>query len=134
MKSFTMQAKLYDLGIVTSHIRSRVSNDNPYSESLFRTLKYCPQWLRNGVCSVSDTRIWVHDFVQWYNTQYRQSGIRYVTPDEKYNGKDVELLARHTRLYEITRKMHPERWSQQTRNWSPVETVSLNPEKERQAA
>ncbi|EAA2949884.1 IS3 family transposase [Salmonella enterica] len=134
MKSFTMQAKLYDLGIVTSHSRPRVSNDNPYSESLFRTLKYCPQWPRNGFHSVGDARIWVHDFVQWYNTQHRHSGIRYVTPEEKHSGKDIELLARRKKLYETARKMHPERWSQQTRNWSPVETVSLNPEKERQAA
>jgi transposase InsO family protein len=47
MKSFTMQAKLYDLRIIASHSRPRVSNDNPYSESLFRTLKYCPQWPRS---------------------------------------------------------------------------------------
>lgn len=134
MKSFTMQAKLYDLGIVTSHSRPRVSNDNPYSESLFRTLKYCPQWPRNGFHNVGDARIWGHDFVQWYNTQHRHSGIRYVTPDEKHRGKDIELLARRKKLYETARKMHPERWSQQTRNWSPVETVSLNPEKERQVA
>jgi len=82
MKSFTMQAKLYDLGIVTSHSRPRVSNDNPYSESLFRTLKYCPQRPRNGFHSVGDARIWIHDFVQWYNTQHRHSG------------KDIEILAR----------------------------------------
>lgn len=134
MKSFTMQATLYDLGIVTSHSRPRVSNDKPYSESLFRTLKYCPQWSRNGFHSVGDVRIWGHDFVQWYNTQHRHSGIKYVTPDEKHSGKDIELLARRKKLYETARKMHPERCSQQTRNWSPVETVSLNPEKERQAA
>jgi putative transposase len=76
----------------------------------------------------------VHDFVQWNNTQHRHSGIRYVTPDEKHSGKDIERLARRKKLYETARKMHPERWSQQTRNWSPVETVSLNPEKEHQAA
>ncbi|WP_230684166.1 IS3 family transposase [Enterobacter ludwigii] len=134
MKSFTMQAKLYDLGIVASHSRPRVSNDNPYSESLFRTLKYCPQWPRNGFESVEVARAWVHKFVQWYNTQHRHSGIRYVTPDEKHRGKDVEILRRRKTVYEAARKKHPGRWSQHTRNWEPIETVSLNPERESQAA
>lgn len=134
MKSFTMQAKLYDLGIVASHSRPRVSNGNPYSESLFRTLKYCPQWPRNGFESVEVARSWVHKFVQWYNTQHRHSGIRYVTPDEKHRGEDVEILRRRKTVYEAARKKHPGRWSQQTRNWEPIETVSLNPEREPQAA
>lgn len=134
MKSFTMQAKLYDLGVIASHSRPRVSNDNPYSESLFRTLKYCPQWPRKGFSCVEDARTWVHRFVEWYNTQHRHSGIRYVTPDEKHRGKDIGILARRKIIYETARETNPERWSQQTRNWSPIETVSLNPGKERQIA
>jgi transposase InsO family protein len=134
MKSFTMQAKLYDLGVMPSHSRPRVSNDNPYSESLFRTLKYCPQWPQAGFSSLDSARKWVHEFVAWYNKQHRHSGLRYVTPDEKHQQRDVEILARRKALYEEARRQNPTRWSRETRNWDPVVSVSLNPEKERRVA
>ncbi len=53
MKSFTLRSKMYDLGVVTSRSRPRVSNDNPYSESMFKTLKYCPQWPSKGFSTLS---------------------------------------------------------------------------------
>ncbi len=134
MKSFTMQAKLYELGITPSHSRPRVSNDNPYSESLFRTLKYCPQWPREGFSDLEGARRWVNHFVRWYNTKHRHSGLRWVTPDEKHYGLDVEILARRSVLYEEARDHHPERWSGKTRNWNPVMSVSLNPEKAQRTA
>jgi putative transposase len=63
MKSQTLQAKLYDLGITPSHSRPRVSNDNPYSEALFRTLKYCPQWPSQGFASLLAASEWMSRFV-----------------------------------------------------------------------
>jgi len=134
MKSFTMQAKLYELGITPSHSRPRVSNDNPYSESLFRTLKYCPQWPRDGFASLTGARDWVHRFLEWYNTKHRHSGIKYVTPEEKHQLRDVEILMRRKKLYERAKEKHPERWAQETRDWEPIMSVFLNPENERKIA
>lgn len=73
MKSQTMQIKLYDLGIIASHSRPGVSNDNPYSEALFRTLKYCPQWPSDGFKLIDDARQWMKDFTHWYNEIHRHT-------------------------------------------------------------
>ncbi|WP_439856513.1 IS3 family transposase [Pseudomonas yamanorum] len=130
MKSVTLLTKMYDLGITPSRVRPRVSNDNPYSESLFRTLKYCPQWPLGGFNSLDDARVWVRDFMTWYNTEHRHSRIRFVTPAQRHEGKDQEILARRDAIYGQARERRPERWSGETRNWKPVGTVYLNPERE----
>ncbi len=128
MKSFTMLAKMYELGICSSFSRPRVSNDNPYSESLFRTLKYCPEWPVDGFNNISNAREWVHSFIRWYNTQHRHSGIKFVTPEQRHLGLDKELLRQRELVYEAARCQHPERWPGKTRNWTPVNIVALNPE------
>ena len=130
MKSSTLLAKLYDLGITPSRGRPRVSNDNPYSESLFRTLKYCPQWPENGFESLEAARIWVRDFIAWYNQEHRHSRIRFVTPDQRHRGEDHTLLAKRHALYEAAKTKNPERWSGRTRNWTPVGAVDLNPQRQ----
>lgn len=134
MKSFTMLAKMYELGIYSSFNRPRVSNDNPYSESLFRTLKYCPEWPADGFTDISKAREWVHSFIRWYNTQHRHSGIKFVTPEQRHQGLDKTLFKQRKVVYETARYLHPERWSGKTRNWTPIEIVALNPENERRAA
>ncbi|EDK7615364.1 IS3 family transposase [Salmonella enterica subsp. enterica serovar Newport] len=134
MKSFTMLAKMYELGVCSSFSRPRVSNDNPYSESLFRTLKYCPEWPVDGFSNISKAREWVHSFIRWYNTQHRHSGIKFVTPEQRHQGLDKTLLKQREAVYEAARCQHPERWSGKTRNWTPVVIVALNPENERRAA
>jgi putative transposase len=73
-------------------------------------------------------RRWVARFVSWYNSEHRHSAIRFVTPDERHSGADVALLARRHALYEEARRRKPERWPRQTRNWTPIGTVVLNPE------
>ncbi|EMY2016282.1 transposase, partial [Salmonella enterica] len=108
----------------------RVSNDNPYSESLFRTLKYCPWWPENGFRTIDDVRAWINRFVNWYNLEHKHSGIKYVTPDERHRGLDVKILAARKSVYRQAQKQHPERWSQQLRNWDYIQEVYLNPEKE----
>ena len=130
MKSVTLLSKMYDLGITPSRGRPRVSNDNPYSESLFRTLKYCPQWPQNGFASLDAARAWVRDFIRWYNNEHRHSRIRFVTPAQRHQGLDQKILARRHELYERSRHKTPERWSGQTRNWEPIGTVMLNPDRE----
>ncbi|TQN49654.1 Transposase for insertion sequence element IS904 [Acidithiobacillus thiooxidans ATCC 19377] len=130
MKSSTLLSKLYDLGITPSRGRPRVSNDNPYSESLFRTLKYCPQWPESGFASLEAARIWVRDYIAWYNHDHRHSRIRFVTPAERHRGEDHALLAKRHDLYEAAKARKPTRWSGRTRNWTPVGAVDLNPQRQ----
>jgi len=130
MKSQTMQAKLYDLGVIPSHSRPRVSNDNPYSESLFRTLKYCPQWPSERFESLSAARKWVSEFACWYNEEHRHSRIRFVTPMQRHQGEDSEILARRDEVYAQAKEKHPSRWSGSARNWTPIGSVALNPEQD----
>lgn len=134
MKSQTLQMKLHELNITPSHSRPRVSNDNAYSESLFRTLKYVPQWPSSGFRTLSEARQWVDKFTRWYNEEHRHSGIRYVTPGQRHRGEDNALLKQRDDLYRTAQKAHPERWSGKTRNWQSEGPVTLNPERETQAA
>ena len=126
-KAATLLEKLRDLHIEPSFSRPRVSNDNPYSEALFRTCKYVPDYPVTGFATLSVARQWVHGFVQWYNQAHRHSGIRFVTPTERHDGKDTAILARRHVLNEAARCRNPSRWSGQTRNWTPIESVALNP-------
>jgi len=130
MKSATLLSKMYDLGVTPSRGRPRVSNDNPYSESLFRTLKYCPQWPEGGFADLGAAQRWVRDFLRWYNHEHRHSRIRFVTPSERHRGDDHAVLARRHALYQQARAANPARWSGNTRNWAPIGAVMLNPDRE----
>jgi putative transposase len=105
-----------------------VCNDNPYSEALFRTLKHTPAYPRLPFASSDAAHQWVTRFVSWYNTEHCHSAIRYVTPDQRHRGADVAILTRRRQLYERVRRRTPGRWSGNTRNWTPIDTVVLNPE------
>jgi putative transposase len=127
MKGATMLETLYSLGIKPSRSRPRVSNDNPYAESLFKTLKYVPDFQPNGFENLTEARLWVKKFVSWYNNDHRHSGINYVTPSERHSGKDKEILNKRKALYEAAKSKHPERWSRETRAWEFSDTEWLNP-------
>ena len=129
MTSTTFQAKLLELGITPSHSRPRVSNDNPFSESLFKTVKYCPQWPSQGFETLEDARQWMLEFVRFYNHEHRHSAIRFVTPCQRHNGEDKALLAARNTVYQKAKEARPERWTGKTRNWEPVLEVALNPER-----
>jgi putative transposase len=129
MKSMTLLSKMYELGVTPSRSRPRVSNDNPYSESLFRTMKYCPYWPRDGFADLDAARVWVRSFIHWYNTEHRHSRIRFVTPAQRHQGQDITLLAKRHAVYQQARERHPERWAGDTRNWTPIGDVTLNPER-----
>ncbi len=134
MKSFTLRAKMQELGVVRSYSRPRVSNDNPYSESLFRTVKYHPRWPSEGFENLDAARIWVQTFVQWYNHQHRHSRIKFVTPAQRHIGEDIEILRKRDALYTKMKKSNPSRWSTTTRNWQHEPTVELNPKHHKEAA
>ena len=129
MKGSTMLATLQRLGVVASFSRPRVSDDNPYSEALFRTLKYRPEYPSGPFASLEEARRWVAGFVRWYNTAHRHSAIRFVTPEDRHSGREEAILQQRQRVYERARRRHPRRWSSATRNWQPITTVYLNPEK-----
>lgn len=128
MEGATMLATLQRLGVVPSFSRPAVSNDNPYSESLFKTLKYRPPYPLQPFADLTVARHWVADLVQWYNHEHRHSAIGFVTPAQRHAGLDEALLAQRKALYEQARARHPRRWSRQTRRWSRVHTVYLNPD------
>lgn len=130
MKSLTFKAKMEELGITSSYSRPRVSDDNPYVESLFRTLKYVPNWPSKGFSNLDVCRAWVEAFVTWYNNEHKHSGINYVTPSERHNGKDKEILAHRAKVLMKHRQKRPERWSGKIRNCKPIDEVHLNPEKD----
>ncbi len=128
MRGSTLLATLRRLGVEPSYSRPRTSNDNPYSEALFRTLKYRPQYPTRPFESLTQAQTWVEGFVHWYNEEHRHSALNFVTPSERHAGLDVELLARRHELYERARRQNPHRWSGASRNWSPIGDVTLNPE------
>jgi transposase InsO family protein len=128
MKGATMLATLQALGVAPSFSRPAVSNDNPYSESLFKTLKYRPAYPRQAFENLLAARQWVGTFVQWYNHEHRHSAINFVTPAERHNGLDSALLQKRVTVYEAAKSRHPERWSGTTRNWQPIRVVHLNPD------
>ncbi len=131
MKGATMLATLQKLGVIPSFSRPAVSDDNPYSESLFRTLKYTPAYPSHPFESLEAARQWVHTFVRWYNEDHRHSGIRFVTPADRHSGREREVLTKREATYAAAKERHPERWSGGTRNWTPAEAVWLNPENPR---
>jgi hypothetical protein len=120
---------LQKLGVVASFSRPAVSNDNPYSESLFKTCKYRPGFPGRPFESPGHARAWVAGFADWYNDEHRHSGIRFATPGERRRGEDIAVLEQRKRVYEAARREHPERWSGGIRNRERPATVSLNPDK-----
>jgi putative transposase len=130
MKGETLLETLYRLGISTSYSRPRTSNDNPYSEALFRTCKYCPAYPAQGFASLEEARAWMQQFVHGYNHEHRHSGIRFVTPAQRHQGQDPAILAQRQTVYEQARERHPERWSGPIRNCQPITEVWLNPSAE----
>ena len=128
MKGATMLATLQRLGVVPSFSRPSVSNDNPYSESLFGTMKYTPAFPSKPFVSLNEAREWVHDFVHWYNEEHRHSGIRFVTPAQRHSGMERSILLNRQAVYQAAKQRNPKRWSGETRNWCPIGEVWLNPE------
>ncbi len=128
-KGFTLNAKLESLGIMTSFSRPRVSNDNPYSEALFRTFKYRPDYPKYGFETIEKSRNWVGQFVFWYNDFHRHSAIRFVTPNQRHREEDRQILNHRKMVYEKARSRNVNRWSKETRNWDYIDHVWLNPPK-----
>jgi transposase InsO family protein len=130
LKATTVLAMLQWLGVKPSYSRPRVSDDNAYAESLFRTAKYRPEFPVKGFATLEAARQWGAAFVHWYNVEHKHSGIRYVSPQQRHSGEDHAILAARHALYTTAKERHPARWSGNTRNWQPIGAVTLNPERD----
>ena len=128
MKGETMLAAMQRLGVAHTRSRPAVSNDNPYVESTFRTLKYRPELPVRPFESVLAARRWVTDLAHWYNHEHRHSAIGFVTPAQRHAGLDRVLLEQRARVYALARQQHPQRWSAMPRQWAHVDAVYLNPD------
>ena len=134
MKSQTLKAKIEELGVMPSYSRPRVSNDNPFSEALFKTLKYRGNWPSSGFKDLDNARDWVQQFVDWYNHQHKHSQLNFVSPAIRHAGLDGEILEERKLVLEEARKANPDRWSGSVRNCEPVGAVMLNPDRDKNTA
>lgn len=109
MTSKTLALLLADLGVGKSHSRPYVSNDNPYSEAQFKTMKYRPDY-PNRFGSLADARAWAQPFFTWYNTQHRHTGLGLMTPATVHYGLADELTVRRQSVLTAAYAQHPERF------------------------
>jgi hypothetical protein len=93
-------------------------------------LKYRPDYPSKPFASLPEAQSWVDVFVHWFNSEHLHSSIRFVTPDDRHFGRGNEILHQRKQVYEKARRCNPNRWSQRTRNWDPVDQVILNPQKQ----
>jgi len=130
MKGSTMLTMLEKLGVAPSFSRPSVSDDNPFSEALFKTVKYHPAFpITIKFQNITDARRWVIAFTDWYNNKHMHSALKFVTPDQRHQGEDKTILDNRHDVYQEAKERHPERWSGNTRNWQPAAVVTLNPNK-----
>ena len=130
MKGATLRETLHQLGVTASYSRPRVSNDNAYAESIFRTCKYRPDYPYDGFADLTEARDWVLRFVHWYNHEHKHSGLKFISPAQRHKGQDRAIMTNREVVYEVARARNPARWSGATRNWRLPQKVWLNPEKE----
>ena len=109
MRSKSLALLLADLGVNKTHSRPHVSNDNPYSEAQFKTLKYCPQFPQRFGC-IEDARAFCREFFNYYNTEHRHSGIGLLTPATVHYGLANQVLATRQRTLLTAYRAHPERF------------------------
>jgi transposase InsO family protein len=126
MRSFTLAAKMVELGISLSFSRRCVSNDNAYAESWFRTMKYHQSYPLRRFRELLSVKAWMDGFVDWYNAEHRHSGIKYVTPNQRHYGEADEICRIRQETYEKARQKNPRRWTRATGDWSQPQIVRVN--------
>ncbi len=110
MTSKTVATLLADLEVTRSHSRPRVSNDNPYSEAWFKTLKYAPIFPERFGC-LADARAFLDRFVQWYNHDHRHTGLGLHTPADVHYGLTAAKAIDRETVLATARSAHPERFT-----------------------
>lgn len=110
MTSKTVAELLEDLGVTRSHSRPRVSNDNPFSESLFKTLKYAPTFPER-FATLAEARAWISEFVDWYNHHHHHAGIGLHTPADVHHHRTATVQQTRRDALNRARQVHPERFA-----------------------
>ena len=126
-RSATLHARLEALGVARSFSRPGHSNDNPFVESLFATLKRRPTSKPLRFESVDEARASIEAIVRWYNDTHLHGSIGFVTPNARHEGRHRQILERRRVVLEAARRANPERWSRQIRSLDPIDVVVLNP-------
>jgi putative transposase len=132
MTAKSMSALLVDLGVVKSHSRPHVCDDNPYSEAHFKTLKYRPDFPDRFGC-LEDARTWCRPFFQWYNEDHYHTGLGLLTPASIHYGHHQPVLDQRQQVLNAAFAAHPERFVQGRPTPQPLpEAVWINPPKEQE--
>ena len=126
MRAATLEGRLEELGVLKSFSRSQVSNDTPYSESLFRTVKCRLDYPRKTFGWKEKACQWVAGFVEWYDNRHRHSGIKLVTPFQQHSGSTNAICKQRTNIDEKARRTNPTPWKRHTRCWHHLEEVWIN--------
>jgi putative transposase len=127
MKSKAVALLMSDLGITKTHSRPHVSNDNPFSEAQFKTLKYRPGFPQ---CfgSLEDSRAFCRPFFRWYNTEHRHCGIAFMTPEDVHYGRTKQVMDTRSEALNAAFEKHPKRFKgKQPVPKAPPEAVWINP-------
>lgn len=126
MKGMSLLALLFDLGCKNSFSRPRVSNDNPFIESFFGTMKTSVKY-PGRFKSMEQAREWMAMFIDWYHTKHRHSGIQYFTPQQMRSGEYLKLIQKRNTAKLAAVQRFPFRWRNQVKLWTKEYTVYLNP-------
>jgi hypothetical protein len=110
MTSKTLAELLIDLGVAQSHSRPSISDDNPYSEAQFKTMKYGPSYPER-FASLEAARVWMRWFADWYNQEHKHSGIALLSPDIVHSGRAPEVIAKRQTTLDAAYERHPERFA-----------------------
>jgi putative transposase len=125
MRSTVLKDLLFDLGVRQTHNRPRVSNDNPFSESEFRTMKYRPNY-PGTFADIDAARAWVSSYVPWYNQRHRHSGIALFTPSEVHSGAWAQSWQQRDQTQQAYYNTHPERFRSRPHTAAPSPIVGIN--------
>jgi len=129
MKSRVVAQLLSDLGVTKTHSRPHVSNDNPFSESQFKTMKYRPEFPNRFGC-IQDARTFGCDFFPWYNGEHRHSGVALYTPSDVHYGRVEEVHQRRQAALDAAYRRHPNRFVRKPPEAElPPQAVWINPPK-----
>lgn len=126
MKGMSLLAFLYSLKVSVSRSRPRVSNDNPFIESYFKTMKYSVCYPGHFI-DIAHARSWMADFVNWYNTKHRHSGIGFITPQQMRSGECKHIFENRNQVIQDAYEKMPARWSKPPKHWCSKHEVYLNP-------
>ena len=125
MRSTLLKDTLRDLDISQTHNRPRVSNDNPFSESEFRTMKYRPNY-PGTFETINEARAYVDWYMPWYNENHKHSGIALFSPNEVHDGTWATLWKQRDHTQQAYYSAHPERFRSRPRTPAPADIVGIN--------